>query len=197
MLRGNVDQITATRVHGWALDDVDLRRTVNVEVAVNGIKYATPRADILRDDLQREFGYGHHSFVFDFNPPLPLIRDHHVQLRYANTDQVIPNGDRILKAIALNRECLLQPILVTAPGRAGSTILMKKFAEHASVSVAALYPFETELLKYYGHAFGILTAPGDHDKSGTPEGFVTNQRFLGANPYSAVPFFVHEHVLPV
>jgi hypothetical protein len=170
------------------LDDADLRRTVNVEVLVNGIKHAAPRADILRDDLQREFGYGHHSFVHDFNPPLPLIRDHHVQLRYANTDQIIPNGERKLKAVVLNRECLLQPILVTAPGRAGSTILMKKFAVHPSVSVAALYPFETELLKYYGHAFGILTAPGDHDKSGSPESFVTNQRFLGANPYSATPF---------
>ncbi|HVC61803.1 MAG TPA: sulfotransferase [Acetobacteraceae bacterium] len=170
------------------MDDADLRRTVNVDVFVNGIQYATPRADILREDLQREFGYGHHAFTFDFNPPLSLIRDHHVQLQFANTGQPIPNGERVLQAIALDGARLLQPILVTAPGRAGSTILMKRLAGHSSVSVAALYPFETELLKYYGHAFGILTAPGDHERSGSPEGFVTNQRFLGANPYN-VPGF--------
>jgi Sulfotransferase family len=188
MLRGNADEITARRVRGWALDDTDFRRVVNVVLTVNGVEYASPRADILRDDLQQEFGYGHHAFDYVFNPPLPLIRDHYVQLRYADTQQVIPNGELVLKAVALNGERLLQPILVTAPGRAGSTILMKRLAAHPSVSVAAVYPYETELLKYYSHAFEILTSPGDHERSGNPEGFVANQRFLGANPYN-VPLF--------
>jgi hypothetical protein len=183
MLRGYVDIISPTRIHGWALEDSNLRRPLNVDVFVNGIKYASPRADILREDLQREVGYGQHAFAFDFNPPLPTIRDHHVVVRYGGTEQVVPNGEQTLRAVALEQEKLLQPIIVTAAGRGGSTILMKKLATHPSVSVADLYPFETELLKYYSHAFSILTAPGDHERSGKPESFVDNHRFLGANPY--------------
>jgi hypothetical protein len=188
MLRGYVDIINATRISGWALEDTDFRRPINVDVVVNGIKHASPRADILREDLQREVGYGHHAFAFEFNPPLPLIRDHHVVVRYSGTDQKVPNGEQTLEAIALEQERLLQPVLVTAAGRGGSTILMKKLAAHPAVSVANLYPFETELLKYYSHAFRILTAPGDHERSGKPESFVDNHRFLGANPYNMASF---------
>lgn len=183
MLRGYVDVISPARVHGWALEDADLRRPLNVDVFVNGIKYGSPRADILREDLQREVGYGQHAFVYEFNPPLPTIRDHHVVVRYGGTDQIVPNGELTMRAAPLQQERLLQPILVTAAGRGGSTILMKKLAAHPSVSVANLYPFETELLKYYSHAFRILTSPGDHERSGKPESFVDNHRFLGANPY--------------
>jgi hypothetical protein len=188
VLRGFVDEISTNRVRGWALEDADLRRPINVDLLVNGIQYASPRADLLREDLQRELGYGHHAFEFIFNPPLPLVRDHHVQIRFGGTNQLVPNGERVLSGMTIGSERLLQPILVTAPGRAGSTILMKRLAAHPLVSVANLYPFETELLKYYGHAFGILTAPGDHGRSGKPESFVENQRFLGANPYNVVSF---------
>jgi hypothetical protein len=188
MLRGNVDELSANRIFGWALDDADLQRTINVEVFVNGVRYASPRADIPREDLRRQFVNGNHAFEFTFNPPLPRIRDHEVQVRYPGSGEIIPNGERILKRVVIDQARLLQPILVTAPGRAGSTILMQRLAAHPSVSVAALYPFEIELLKYYGHAFGILTATGDHERSGKPEDFVTNQRFIGANPYNVSAF---------
>ncbi len=188
MLRGNVDELTANRIVGWALDDAELHRTINVEVFVNRVRYASPRADIPREDLKRRFVNGNHAFEFTFNPPLPRIRDHEVQVRYPGTGGIIPNGERILKRVAIAQARLLQPILVTAPGRAGSTILMQRLAAHPSVSVAALYPFEVELLKYYGHAFGILTSTGDHERSGKPEDFVTNQRFVGANPYNVSAF---------
>ena len=188
VLRGFVDEITTASVHGWALDEADLRRPINVDLLVNGVQYASPRADLLREDLQRDLGYGHHAFAFEFNPPLPLFRDHHVQIRFSGTDELVPNGEHVLRGIDIASERLLQPILVTAPGRAGSTILMKRLASHLSVSVANQYPFETELLKYYGHAFAIMTAPGDHDRSGKPESFVDNKRFLGANPYNVASF---------
>ncbi len=126
--------------------------------------------------------------MFEFNPPLPVIRDHNIQVRFSGTEQIVPKGDRTLSALTLTAERLLQPILVTAPGRAGSTVLMQKLAAHPLVSVANRYPFETELLKYYSHAFSILTAPGDHERSGKPESFVDNHRFLGANPYYVLPF---------
>jgi hypothetical protein len=188
MLRGYVDIINAARIIGWALDDVDSQRPLNVDIFVNGIKYASPRADILREDLQREVGHGEHAFSFAFNPPLPLIRDHHVVVRYGGSEQTVPNGERRLPALALGQERLLQPILVTAAGRGGSTLLMQKLAAHPAVSVGNLYPFEMEMLKYYGHAFNILSSPGDHERSGKPETFVDNHRFLGANPYNVVTF---------
>lgn len=188
MLRGYVDEISATRITGWALDDTDLRRPINVEVMVGGVQYASPRADLLRRDLEREFGYGHHAFAFEFNPPLPLIRDHQVLVRYSGTEQTVPNGERVIRGVTIAPEAMLRPILVTASGRAGSTILMKKMVAHPAISVANVYPFETELLKYYSHAFSILSAPGDHERSGKPENFVDNHRFLGANPYNVTTF---------
>jgi len=188
MLRGYVDIINATRVIGWALDDADFRRPIHVDIFVNGIKYGSPRADIPREDLQREVGHGNHAFTYEFNPSLPQIRDHHVVVRFAGSEQTVPNGERTLQAIILQQERMLQPILVTAAGRGGSTLLMQKLAAHPSVSVVNLYPFEMELLKYYGHAFRILSSPGDHDRSGKPETFVDNHRFLGANPYNVVTF---------
>jgi hypothetical protein len=96
VLRGFVDEITAEAVCGWALDDADLKRTVNVEVVVNGVQYASPRADVLREDLQREFGCGHHAFAFEFRPPLSIIRDQHIRIRYSGTDQIVPNGECML-----------------------------------------------------------------------------------------------------
>lgn len=188
MLRGYVDVVTPTGISGWALEDSDLKRPINIDLIVNGLQFASPRADLLREDLQRELGFGHHAFSFEFNPPLPMLRDHHVVVRYGGTAQTVPNGERHIPAIALQNERLLQPLLVTAPGRGGSTILMKKLAAHPAVSVANIYPFETELLKYYGHAFRILTSPGDHNRSGKPETFVDNHRFLGANPYNVASF---------
>ena len=188
MLRGYVDTISPTQISGWALDDTDLKRPINVQVFVNGVEYSSPRADTLREDLQRELGFGHHGFRFEFNPPLPVFRDHRVVVRYAGTERSLPNGERTLQAIAPQQQRLLQPILVTAPGRGGSTILMQRLAAHPAVVAADLYPFETELLKYYGHAFRILTAPGDHERSGKPETFVDNHRFLGANPYNVDAF---------
>jgi Sulfotransferase family len=188
MLRGYVDIISATRIIGWALDDTDFRRSIHVDIFVNGIKYASPRADIPREDLRREVGHGEHAFTFDFNPPLPLIRDHHVVVRYGGVEQMVTNGECKLQAIVLERERLLQPILVTAAGRGGSTLLMKKLTAHPSVSVVNLYPFEMELLKYYGHALTVLSSPGDHERSVKPETFVDNHRFLGANPYNVSTF---------
>lgn len=188
MLRGYVDIISPTRISGWALEDADLRRPINVDVFVNGIQYASPRADMLREDLQRELGYGHHAFAFEFNPPLPLFREHRVVVRYGGTDRNVVNGEQTLQAVELAHERLLQPILITASGRGGSTILMKRLAAHPAVSVANIYPFETELLKYYSHAFRVLTSPGDHERSGKPETFVDNHRFLGANPYYVASF---------
>ena len=190
MLRGFVDEISADRGAGLGPGRSPIwRRPVKVDDRWSTAStYASPAPTCRGRTCSTSSATGNHAFVFEFNPPLPLIRDHHIQVRYSGTDADCAEGRSHAAAQSpFIAERLLQPILVTAPGRAGSTLLMQKLAAHPLVSVANLYPFETELLKYYSHAFGILTAPGDHERSGKPESFVDNHRFLGANPYYVPP----------
>jgi hypothetical protein len=182
-IRGNVDEIYTTRVTGWALDDADLAKSLRIDIEVNGSSVGSVEADRPRPDLQKEFGAGSHGFAYEFMPPLSIVRDHHVRVLVRGPSVVLPRGDRRLSAVSIGPGGRLMPVLVSASGRAGSTILMQKLAMHPSVSVANLRPFETELLKYYGHAFTVLSTVGDHEKAGKPESFVDNFRFLGANPF--------------
>jgi hypothetical protein len=192
MLRGYVDEIYATRVTGWAMEEADPQRTLRVDIEVDGVCVASPLADRLRPDLEKNFGNGHHGFAYEFNTPLPVVRDHHVRILFSGTEQIVSMGERHLKAVTIPPAPpgSLLPILVSASGRAGSTILMQRLARHPAISVANLYPYETELLKYYGHAFSVLSSIGDHAQSGQPDTFINNFRFVGANPYF-IPSFAH------
>jgi hypothetical protein len=187
-LRGHVDEIYTSRVTGWALDDSDPRKSLRVDVEVNGRCFGSPAADRPRPDVEKAYGGGDHGFVYEFDPPLPIVRESHVRVLFNGTQQVLPKGERLLSAVSIEPGGRLAPILISASGRAGSTVLMQKLAAHPAISVANLYPFETELLKYYSHAFTVLSSFGDHEKSGRPESFIDNHRFLGANPFFMRPF---------
>jgi hypothetical protein len=187
-LCGNVDEIYGSLATGWALDDANPTRSLRVDVEVNGKLFGSPAADRPRPDLENAYGGGDHGFVYEFDPPLAIVRDHHVRILFKGSQQVVPNGDRVLSSVSISAGGRLAPVLVSASGRAGSTVLMQNLASHPAISVANLYPFETELLKYYGHAFTVLSSFGDHKKSGKPESFIDNHRFIGANPFYMHPF---------
>ena len=79
----------------------------------------------------------------------------------------------------------LAPILVTAPGRSGTTLLMGLLAKSPAIVAAELVPYELRLLSYYSAAFGVLTAPADLEKSTHPDRLEGDGFHIGFNPFHA------------
>jgi SAM-dependent methyltransferase len=92
--RGSVDYFDGTRVEGWALDDDDPSRPVQVEIYVDDMRVATVAADRFREDLHLVSpGDSNRSFSYRFEPPLgtgtrPVLlpRTPRVTVKYAGTD---------------------------------------------------------------------------------------------------------------
>jgi hypothetical protein len=55
----------------------------------------------------------------------------------------------------------VQPIMVTSPGRSGSTLLMRMLAEHPDIIVEERFPYETRVFSYWMHFIQVLAAPVD------------------------------------
>ena len=55
----------------------------------------------------------------------------------------------------------MQPIMVTSPGRSGSTWLMRMLAEHPDIIVHERFPYETYVCSYWMHFIHVLAAPAD------------------------------------
>jgi hypothetical protein len=76
------------------------------------------------------------------------------------------------------------PILVTGPGRSGTTLLMGILAHLPQVCVAELIPYETKLLSYYATAYHTLTQPADPVRSMHPDLLRKDGFSVGFNPFN-------------
>jgi len=85
------------------------------------------------------------------------------------------------------REPTLQPLLVTAPARSGTTWLMKVLARHPSVVVFDRYPYESWPAKFWTHALKVLTDPADFANSSRVHGFDGDPFLIGHNPFFRFP----------
>jgi hypothetical protein len=79
----------------------------------------------------------------------------------------------------------LAPILVTAPGRSGTTLLMGLLAKSPAIVAAELVPYELRLLSYYAAAYQVLTAPADLDRSTHPDRLEGDGFHIGFNPFNS------------
>ncbi len=160
------------------------------------------------------YGDGRHGFSFEFPEPLDPDTDHMILVRFAEDGTRLPNGERRLPALAEMRPALpaappapppappapkrarravpppapvtgLAPILVTAPGRSGTTLLMGLLAKSPAIVAAELVPYELRLLSYYSAAFSVLTAPADLEKSTHPDRLEGDGFHIGFNPFHA------------
>ena len=186
MVTGFVDVIERGRVAGWAADPNEPNGRVSVLVLVDGYALATLVCDLPRDDLgEVRFGDGLHGFALDLTPPLSA-KEHRIDVVALDTGEPLPNGRRLL--LAEGGEPAFAPVLVTAPGRSGTTLLMSRLSQSPEICVGALYPFEIRMLAYYATAFRVLTAPADLQRSTHPDALEGNGYAVGFNPFSHADF---------
>jgi hypothetical protein len=55
----------------------------------------------------------------------------------------------------------MQPVMLTSPGRSGSTLTMRTLAEHPDIIVHDRFPYETNVFSYWMHFLHVLAAPAD------------------------------------
>ena len=86
----------------------------------------------------------------------------------------------------------MQPIMVTSPGRSGSTLLMRMLAEHPDIIVEERFPYETYVCSYWMHFLQVLATPMDTSPLGSHEFWMDLKR-LSPFPY----FFIDPHTGPI
>ncbi len=199
MRGGHLDAVSRTQVTGWAANSEFPDRRLELRVLVNGVEIGRTVAGRPRQDLAAlgKYGDGRHGFAFAFPEPLAIDRDHTVSVHFPDM-RVLPNGERVIARdpdapapartqaaqAALQQDTGPDPILVTAPGRSGTTYLMSCLAASPQVVVAELVPYEVRLLSYYAAAFGVLTAPADTERSTHPDKLEGDGFHIGFNPFT-------------
>lgn len=211
MRGGHVDSLSRRAVSGWAADPERPALRLTVSITVDGAHVADIVADRLRNDLASlgRFGDGRHGFVHNFPQPLAAERDHEVVVSFAEDGKPLPNGRHTLTgaqgALAGQRQGggkgaargelpgavagrapradSLTPILVTAPGRSGTTLLMGLLARAPEIVAAELVPYEVRLISYHAAAFQVLTASADLEHSTHPDRLEGDGFHVGFNPF--------------
>lgn len=183
MLTGHVDNIQRQLVAGWAIDTDDLTATLEVMVFVDGHHRATVPCNAPRPDLKSlgHYGDGSHGFRYLFPAPLLDHREHRVFIAFKNNGCLVPSGHKLLLPVSIERE--FQPVMVTAPGRSGTTLLMNRLGQQDEICIANLPPFELRLISYYAAAYRVLTSRSDPVRSTNPDHIEADRFFIGFNPF--------------
>jgi hypothetical protein len=195
MFEGHVDHISRHIVHGWAIDTAAVERSIEVLICLDGADVARAIANLSRPDVAKIKKLP--SPLHGFSVPIPEFMDpgaaHLLQIRFAETGQVIPNGERrfpalveydATPALARVQEQTLTPLLVTHLPRSGSTLCMASLNRHQQIVIAERYPFEVKPATYYARAARLLTQPGNHEGSASPTEFMRDPVRLGFNPFN-------------
>ena len=204
MRGGHVDAVSRTGVSGWAADDARPNERLKLCVRVGGREVARLIADRPRRDLAAlgRYGDGAHGFSWVFAEPLASGTDHQVSIHFADDLSVLPQGERQVPRNTPTPQAAPDaaaqsaaghgegpnPILVTAPGRSGTTYLMSCLAASPQIVVAELIPYEVRLLSYYAAAYGVLTAPANLERSTHPDRLEGDGFFVGFNPFTAAQY---------
>jgi hypothetical protein len=210
MRGGHVDSLSRRAVAGWAADADRPALRLTVSITVNGVHLADVVADRPRNDLASlgRFGDGRHGFLHNFPEPLAADRDHVVVVSFTEDGKPLPNGRHNLTraqgpaagqrpmgapgiapgaAPAVSGagapDAGLVPILVTAPGRSGTTLLMGLLARTPEIVAAELVPYEVRLISYHAAAFNVLTAQADLERSAHPDRLEGDGFHVGFNPF--------------
>lgn len=78
----------------------------------------------------------------------------------------------------------LNPLMVTAMDRSGTTWLMRVLAEHPRIVALRRYPYEFRPARYWMHMLKVVSAPSDYVFSSDPDNFPLDLERAGHNPYN-------------
>jgi hypothetical protein len=166
MLVGYVGKIEADFVGGWAADTENPDAAIDVVIYVDGRRVAQVSCNDFRQDLLdlKIYGHGRHGLRYTFPTPLPLNAIDRVTVRFARTGAVVPNGERV--SLGWNP---LRAILVTAPGRSGTTLMMSRLSVSPQICVAETHPFEVRQISYWATVVATLAGAADFERSMHPD----------------------------
>jgi hypothetical protein len=183
MQTGHVDRFDHHCITGWAADPdmPDVRLTLRI--MVNGAEHGVIVADKPREGLRQRgiYGDGAHAFEYRFDPPLSPLREYNVVVRFGDNSADLPDG-RFRIEPRRAQDLRLRPLLVTATGRSGTTLLMHRLGNGREIVTADFRPFEMKLLTYYAHALEVLTMAGSIKDPPSIEDAIRNPHQLGLNP---------------
>jgi hypothetical protein len=181
MLTGYIEQISPMFVHGWAADTEQPDVVVDVAIYLDGRRIADVSCAHLRKDLRDLgiYGQGLHGFHYTFPSPLPEYGGNRVTVRIARTGAILPNADK-----ALSEWQPLQAILVTAPGRSGTTLLMNRLARSPQIVAGEMHPFEVRQIAYWSGVVATLSGPADFEHATHPDRLEGDGFRVGASPFS-------------
>jgi hypothetical protein len=205
---GTVDEISRTLVSGWAIDTDCPDRPVELVINLDGHTYGRTTADrqrpnvgeIMKSQVRPELHSaltGRYGFEFRFEPPLPVFREVTVDVLFSETRRLLARGRKTLGPPEPSKTALT-PLLVTAFGRSGTTVLMRNLSRHKDIVVADRYPFEIKMLAYYAAAYRAMTSGADRERSTNPDTLGINPYSIGSNPYDRPGFYsliADRHVL--
>ena len=184
MYTGYVDSSDHHCIIGWAADTDRPDSRLELSIRVNGAEQGRVVADQPREGLRQHgaYGDGAHAFTYVFDPPLSPLHAYDIVVRYVDTPADVPEGRFRIEPIE-SGDLTLRPVLVTATGRSGTTLLMRRLGNAREVAIADLYPFEMKLLTYYGHALETLTTASSPRSPTTLDELTTDPYHLGLNPF--------------
>ncbi len=180
MLVGHVGRVEPDFIGGWAADTEAPDSVVDVIVYIDGKRASRLACDVFREDLRdlKIYGEGRHGFAWHISPPLPLQLLDRVTVRFAHTGAALPDGDRPIRGGAL------RPILVTAPGRSGTTVLMSRLSRSPQICIAEVHPFEVRQVSYWSTVVRTLSGEADYQRSMHPDQLEGDGFKVGSNPFS-------------
>jgi hypothetical protein len=189
-----VDVVNRSGIAGWAANSDNPAEEVVLRIVIDG-QPTRAIANILRPDC-RPFpnATGRYGFASDAaSLPLSPYVAHDVAVFFAKTGAPVSGGTVHIPVAgsAGNAEHTpgsRRPIILTSTGRAGSSLLMARLAQHPDIIVAHQHPYEIKLLSYYASAYRTLVCEANRQKSTDPDSLgVPNQRFyIGQNPYNSL-----------
>jgi hypothetical protein len=183
MQTGHIDRFDHHCVMGWAADPDTPDKRLTLRVMVNGAEQGRVVADQPREGLRKRgnFGDGAHAFEYRFDPPLSPLRRYEVVVRFEDNPSDVPGG-RFCIEPERAQDLRVQPLLVTATGRSGTTLLMHRLCNGREIVTADFYPFEMKLLTYYAHALEVLTMASSVQQPPSMDEVIRNPHLLGLNP---------------
>lgn len=87
-------------------------------------------------------------------------------------------------------EPVLQPLMLTTMGRAGTTWTMRLLSEHPQIVVHRWHPYELRTARYWWHMLKTLSEPRDPYHSAQADRFQTDKLRVGYNPFYPEPIAV-------